>query len=142
MARLSGLRVLLVEDDPDIRDAFTLLLRSEGTEVRTAATGRDAADAAAGWRFDVLLTDLGLPDIPGDRLIRHVLATAPARPLVIVVTGYGQLYAARARDAGADVVLSKPIEWTDLLERLRGVSTASPGGSATDATRSAATVAA
>jgi DNA-binding response OmpR family regulator len=69
--------------------------------------------------FNVLVTDYGLPDLPGDFLIRRVLATARRRPQVIVVTGYGEPYTAWARRAGADLVLTKPIEWARLLDQLR-----------------------
>lgn len=114
-----GVRILLVEDAEDIRDAFGVLLKAEGAVVAAAATGRQAVELAAQGTFDVLLTDLGLPDIPGDILIREVLATAPARPRVVVVTGYGEPYAGRARAAGADAVLTKPIDWTLLLRELQ-----------------------
>jgi two-component system CheB/CheR fusion protein len=116
--RLKGKRILLVEDATDIREAFGLLLRSEGAEVMAAATGREALDCAARGKFDVVLTDLGLPDIPGDVLIRHVLAAAPPRPRVVVVTGYGEPDISRARAAGADAVFTKPIEWAVLLHAL------------------------
>jgi len=64
--------------------------------------------------FDVVLTDLGLPDIPGDVVIRRVLASARRRPRVIVVTGYDEPFVSRARQAGADVVFNKPIVWATL----------------------------
>ena len=115
---LRGTRVLLVEDASDIRDVFTLLLEAEGAEVVAAGTGQEAVALSAEGEFDVLLTDLGLPDIPGDMVIRQVLATARRRPLVVVVTGYEQPFVGRARAAGADVVLTKPITWSTLLGRL------------------------
>ncbi len=118
---LEGLRILLVEDAPDIRDAFSVLLRAEGAEVAVTGSGREAVEEVPRGPIDVLLTDLGLPDIPGDILIRQVLATARGRPRVIVVTGYGEPYASRAREAGADVILTKPVEWAALLQELRAV---------------------
>jgi CheY-like chemotaxis protein len=111
-------KILLVEDATDLREAFEALLRVDGFDVVAAANGRDAIDVARSRRFDVLLTDLGLPDIPGDAVIRHVLATAPARPRVVVLTGYGEPYAGRARQAGADAVLIKPVEWSDVIGAL------------------------
>lgn len=116
--RLRTQRVLLVEDAPEIRDAFTLLLQAEGAEVTATATGRQALEWAGRTRFDVLLTDLGLPDIPGDVLIRQILATRADRPRVVVVTGYNEPYISRAWAAGADVVFTKPIEWSILLRAL------------------------
>jgi two-component system, chemotaxis family, CheB/CheR fusion protein len=97
---------------------FTLLLQAEGAEVTATGSGREAAELGALGEFDVLLTDLGLPDIPGDLVIRHVVATAPRRPWVVVVTGYDEPFISRARDAGADVVLTKPITWSVLIDRL------------------------
>ena len=113
-----GLRVLLVEDSADIREAFTLLLRADGVDVIATASGREATELAALRDFDVVLTDLGLPDIPGDVVIRRVLASARRRPRVIVVTGYGEPFVSKARQAGADVVFSKPIVWSMLARTL------------------------
>ena len=85
--------------------------------VRTGS-GREATELGTRARFDVLLTDLGLPDIPGDVVIRQIAATAARRPRIVVVTGYEEPFVSRAREAGADVVLTKPIAWSTLLERL------------------------
>jgi CheY-like chemotaxis protein len=115
---LRGAKVLLAEDARDIRDVFTLLLEGEGAEVTATGSGREAAELGARGDFAVLLTDLGLPDIPGDLVIRHVVATARRRPWVVVVTGYDEPFISRAREAGADVVLTKPITWSVLLDRL------------------------
>jgi CheY-like chemotaxis protein len=115
---LRGTKVLLVEDAPDIREVFTALLQAEGAEVVATDSGREAAELGARAGFDVLLTDLGLPDVPGDSVIRHIVATAPRRPWIVVVTGYEEPIMSRAREAGADVVLTKPIAWSTLLERL------------------------
>jgi|SRR5690349_122630 CheY-like chemotaxis protein len=112
------MRVLVVEDTDDIRELFTLLLTEEGLTVTAVANGRDAIEAAAGADVDVLLTDLGLPDISGDIVIRTVLDGARRRPRVVVVTGYGEPYQSRALEAGADVVLTKPVSWSTILEHL------------------------
>lgn len=95
---LQSTRILLVEDAEDIRNVF--------------------AQAAERQQFDIVLTDLGLPDIPGDAVIRQVLAKAPRRPRVVVLTGYNEPFMSRARQAGADIVLNKPIAWPDLVEHL------------------------
>jgi CheY-like chemotaxis protein len=115
---LRSTRILLVEDAEDIRSVFAMLLKSEGAEVVATATGMEAAEAAERQPFDVMLTDLGLPDIPGDVVIRHVLATAARRPRVVVLTGYDEPFTSRARQAGADIILNKPIAWPDLVEHL------------------------
>jgi two-component system CheB/CheR fusion protein len=115
---LRGLKILIVEDSTDIRDVFTVLLKSEGAEVVATGTGREAAELAGAQAFDVILSDLGLPDIPGDVLIHQIRASARGRPRVVVITGYGEPYLTRARQAGADVVFTKPVEWARILDYL------------------------
>lgn len=115
---LRGMRVLLVEDSADIRDAFALLLKAEGAQVITSATGREAIDVARHHDLDVLFTDLGLPDFPGDVVIRYIVAAARQRPWIVVITGYGEPFVGRARKAGADLILTKPIVWEWMIDRL------------------------
>src|SRR2546428_3918375 len=102
---LRGVRILVIEDAQDIREVFTLLLRAEGADVASAANGREATDLVAAQRFDVVLSDLGLPDIPGDVLIRELRARSGRAMRVVVVTSYCEPLLARARLAGvvADV---------------------------------------
>jgi len=95
-----------------------VLLRVEGAEVVATGSGREAVDLADRGDFDVVLSDLGLPDMPGDVLIRQILSSTRRRARVIVVTGYGEPYLTRARQAGADVVITKPVEWAQVLESL------------------------
>ena len=113
---LRGLRILVIEDAQDIREVFTLLLRAEGADVDSAANGREATELVARQSFDVVLSDLGLPDIPGDVLIRELRARSGHATRVMVVTGYGEPFLTRARQAGADVVFTKPVEWSRILE--------------------------
>jgi two-component system CheB/CheR fusion protein len=115
---LMGLKILVVEDAADIREVFAVLLRAEGAHVVPAANGREALEALAHQTFDVILSDLGLPDVQGDALIRQMLATARNRVRVVVITGYGEPYLTRARQAGAEVVFIKPVEWTRVLDYL------------------------
>jgi DNA-binding response OmpR family regulator len=112
-------KVLLVEDSDDIRDVVTILLRAHGAEVVAVASGSAALSAALTADFDVVLTDYGLPDIPGAFVIPQLLAMARRRPLVIVLTGHEEPYTGWAHQAGADVVLHKPVEWSHLLAHLR-----------------------
>ena len=111
-------RVLLVEDATDIRDVFQMLLEAEGAQVVATGSGREAAALAAREDFDVLLTDLGLPDISGEMVIRQTVRSARRRPRIVVVTGYDEPFTTRARAAGADVVLTKPVMWSSLVDEL------------------------
>ena len=115
--QLDRTKILLVEDDATARDALAALLRIEGAEVTVTASGREALDLALSQSFDLLLTDLDLPDVPGDAVIRSVVATAHVP--VIVITGSSERAVRRARDAGADVVLTKPIDWPSLIGHVR-----------------------
>jgi two-component system CheB/CheR fusion protein len=117
--RLTGFRVLLIEDVPDIRDVFVILLRAEGADVVATGSGLEGAELARTQRFDVVLSDLGLPDIAGDALIRQLRAATNGSTRVAVVTGYGEPYLTRARQAGADAVFTKPVEWTRILDYIR-----------------------
>ena len=95
-----------------------MLLRHEGLDVVATGTGREAMELAAREDFDIVLTDLGLPDIPGDVVIRQVLAEARHRPRVIVVTGYDEPFVSRARQAGAEAVFLKPVMWSSVAKML------------------------
>jgi CheY-like chemotaxis protein len=117
--KLFGVRVLLIEDVSDIRDVFVILLRSEGAEVLATGSGREGAEMAKNHHFDVVLSDLGLPDIAGDVLIRQLRAAVGPGKRLVVITGYGEPYVTRARQAGADAVFTKPVEWTRIVEYLR-----------------------
>ena len=114
---LEGMRVLLVEDVPDIREVFGILLQMEGADVVAASTGHEAVAHLRREAFDLVLTDLGLPDVPGELVIRRA-ALAQPRPWIVVVTGYGEPYLSAARQAGANTVLTKPTMWSTLLARL------------------------
>jgi DNA-binding response OmpR family regulator len=120
LQRLHGARLLIVDDDVNLCDVLRQLLRLEGAAaVVTCMTGREAATANGfDGPFDIVVTDLGLPDIPGDLLIRQMVATSERRPHVVVLTGGGAQQQAAARAAGADVILTKPVEWTSLLAAL------------------------
>lgn len=112
--------VLLIEDAPDTAQALTQLLRGAGASVVSTASAGEALKVAESETFDVILIDLGLPDIPGDVVIRHVIQTAAKRPRVVVMTGHDESWQQRAREAGADAVLVKPLNWAELLVAMRG----------------------
>ena len=95
-----------------------MLLEAEGAHVVATGSGAEGADLAARGDFDVVLTDLGLPDISGEMVIRHAVRNARRRPRVVVVTGYDEPFTSRAREAGADVVLTKPVLWSSLVDEL------------------------
>lgn len=112
--------VLLVEDDEGLRGALELVLGARGFEVATAADAGAALRAVRESAFGTVVTDLGLPDLSGQELVRELRSAAPSARLV-VLTGHGEPEVERAcRRAGADVVLTKPITGERLAELLGG----------------------
>ena len=121
---LNGLHVLVIEDARDVLDVVTMLLRIEGADVAAAASGHEALTLFTSRHFDVVVTDLALPDIPGDVLIRAMIATG-RRPLtVVVITGESAAFSTRALAAGARVVFQKPCHWGSIVGYLNGLGVA------------------
>jgi len=121
---LRGIRVLVVEDSPGVLDVLTTLLRQEGADAVGVANGRDALSAVRAHDFDVIMSDLGLPDMPGDVLIRAILDSAPRPPHVIVITGDSGPALIRAKEAGASVIFTKPPDWAQVVTYLNDLELA------------------
>jgi two-component system, OmpR family, response regulator len=107
----AGLRVLIVEDNPDTAASLALLLRQVGHEVRLAATGPDGLAAAHADAPDVVLLELGLPGLSGFEVARELNRGRRSNlPLLITLTGHGRREdRQRAREAGIDIFLLKPV---------------------------------
>jgi PAS domain S-box-containing protein len=111
-----GVRVLLVEDHPDTAETMVAMLELAGYEVATAADVATALATLAPGGFDLLVSDLGLPDRSGLDLLRELRARGAALP-AIALSGYGQESdITQSRDAGFDAHLVKPVEPRRLLE--------------------------
>jgi CheY-like chemotaxis protein len=115
---LKGLRILVIEDAPDVLDVLTLLLRIEGADVEGTGSGHEALTMFHRRHFDVVVSDLGLPDISGDVLIRAIIAAARRPIKVVVITGAAQPALTLALDAGADVIFPKPCQWGSVVTYL------------------------
>jgi PAS domain S-box-containing protein len=110
-------RVLLVEDHDDTRAVLVRLLKSFGCEVTSAANVREAMNFADTQQFDLLLSDLGLPDGSGHDIMRHVRARQPIRG--IALSGFGQDDdLRRSREAGFEQHLTKPVNLQTLREAI------------------------
>jgi len=114
----------VVDDNVDAAEALAILLESEGHEVRTEFSGAAALSAAAGFRPDLVICDIGLPGMSGYDVARA--APSVHRPeLMLAVTGYGSAEdRTNALAAGFDGHLAKPVAVSDLL---REVSVVTPG---------------
>jgi DNA-binding NtrC family response regulator len=112
-------RVLVVDDERRQRDILQMILEAEGYETTAASNGRQALQAAAGEPFDVVLTDLKMPDMNGIELLSE-LPKQPAGPCVILMTAHGTIDSAvDAMRKGAFDYLTKPLEKDELLLVLR-----------------------
>jgi CheY-like chemotaxis protein len=113
-------RVLLVEDNETIRRAFALLLEESGYSVRQASTGQEALAEARANPPDLVLMDLGLPDLNGLDVTRKLKADPlTASSLVIAITGRAlETDQAACLEAGCVGYLAKPIDTNLLLRKL------------------------
>ena len=114
----SGATVLVVEDDDEQRAVIMRDLRARGYRPVEAVDGRTAIERWESRRPDIVLLDLGLPDVEGMRIIRHIRAEA-ATPIVILSARYDERQKVAALDAGADDYLTKPFGVDELNARLR-----------------------
>ncbi|ACL39692.1 two component transcriptional regulator, winged helix family [Pseudarthrobacter chlorophenolicus A6] len=113
-------RILVVDDEPQLLRAMQINLRAEGYAVSVAANGTDALHLAASNPPDVLVLDLGLPDIEGADVIRGIRAWSDL-PIVVLSARQGSADKVEALDAGADDYVTKPFGLDELLARLRAV---------------------
>jgi PAS domain S-box-containing protein len=105
-------RILVVDDNRDAADSLATMLRMMGNDVRTAYDGLEAVQAAATFRPDVLLLDIGLPRMNGYEAARHIREQPWGRSMALIaLTGWGQEEdRRRALDAGCDHHLTKPAD--------------------------------
>ncbi|MFT4263972.1 MAG: response regulator [Nocardioides sp.] len=114
-------RVLVVDDEPQIARALAINLRASGFEVVTAADGSEALSAAAEHRPDVVVLDLGLPDMDGVRVITGLREWSSV-PILVLSGRSDSADKVDALDAGADDYVTKPFGMDELLARLRAMA--------------------
>lgn len=123
-------RILLVEDERQLVRALRINLRTRGYEVDTAPDGRTALDLAAQRRPDVVVLDLGLPDMDGVEVIQGLRGWLNV-PIIVLSARHASEEKVRALDAGADDYVTKPFGMDELLARLRAaVRRAAPAAQA------------
>jgi two-component system KDP operon response regulator KdpE len=120
-------RVLVVEDEPGLRQALAINLRARSYEVPVAATGKAALASAASSPPDVVVLDLGLPDMDGTDVIRGLRGWTQA-PIIVLSARTSQGDKVDALDAGADDYVTKPFGMDELLARLRAALRRTPSG--------------
>jgi signal transduction histidine kinase/ActR/RegA family two-component response regulator len=112
------LRILIIDDIPDVADVLKMLLDLEGFDTRVAYSGSAALEDARRFKPDVVVCDIGLPEMDGHEIARRLRAdpdSAPAR--LIALTGWGtEAEIRRTRESGFDFHLVKPVDANALLE--------------------------
>jgi two-component system, OmpR family, response regulator len=125
----SSLRVLVVDDDRDGAESLAEVLRAYGHEARTACTPTTAVIEADAFRPDAVLMDIGIPGMDGYRLAGRLCEVLGHKPLLVAVTGYGNLEG-RSRQEGFDHHFVKPADPDELARLLAAhagrVMTSSP----------------
>jgi DNA-binding response OmpR family regulator len=115
------MRLLLVEDEPEIRDFLEQPLADAGYEVDAAKDGRSAIHLASGKKYDVLIVDLGLPDQDGIDLILQLRRSGISSPVLILSARRSVDDRVKGLEQGGDDYLTKPFALAELLARLRNL---------------------
>lgn len=110
--------ILVVEDDSQIRNFITYTLAQEGFNFQTASNGQQAMSILVSSKIDLMLLDLGLPDIDGMEIIEK-LRSWSEMPIIVVSARDQDKEKATALDTGADDYLTKPFSATELMARIR-----------------------
>jgi two-component system, OmpR family, KDP operon response regulator KdpE len=116
--RASGVRVLVIDDEPEIQRAIRAHLAGADFTVEGAITGADGLDMVARWHPDVVILDLSLPDIDGIEVCRRIRTWSQVPIIVLSVRG-GDADKVAALEMGADDYLTKPFSSRELVARIR-----------------------
>jgi len=107
-------RILLIDDDQSVQEAVSTMLSMMGNQVTVASSGEEGLALCRAGEYDLVITDLGMPGMSGDEVIRTIKAEWPQKP-VILLTGWGtMLDLENGTPQGADAVLSKPVSYVEL----------------------------
>jgi CheY-like chemotaxis protein len=103
-------RILVVDDEPTIRNAIEMLLNAEGHQVETVSGGEQALDKLGKRNYDIVFTDHIMPGMSGEELARAIKAKYPLQS-VVMLTGYGEVLDQLTQEGPyVDFTLSKPID--------------------------------
>jgi two-component system response regulator MprA len=120
-AELRSGRVLVVDDDPDVREAVATALELEGHKVTTATDGLTALKRLGHTEFDAMVLDVLMPNLDGFEVCRRVRAAGNRTPVLILTARDSEQDTIRGLDLGADDYLVKPFGLGELLARVRAL---------------------
>ena len=121
------MRILLVEDDPQLGDGLTIGLRQAGFAVDWLKDGNSADHALQAENFDLVVLDLGLPRLSGMEVLTRARARGQTMPVLILTARDATGDKVSGLDAGADDYLVKPIDLDELAARIRALTRRSAG---------------
>jgi two-component system, OmpR family, KDP operon response regulator KdpE len=129
---MTGARILVVDDEPQIRRVLKSALSVQGYEVYDARTGEDALETLRDRRFDLVLLDVNMPGMGGLEACRQIRPTSDLAIIMLTVRDSEQDKVA-ALDAGADDYITKPFSTPELMARIRAALRRLPAAAATTA---------
>lgn len=115
------MRILVVEDDPDLGDALLRQLRSDGHAVDWLRDGETADDVLRYQSYELVVLDIGLPGVSGSDLLRLMRARGTRTPVLMLTARSNIDDRVSALDIGADDYLSKPFDFRELYARCRAL---------------------
>ena len=116
------MKTLIIDDEPGIRQQLGFVLEDEGYEVYTASTGLEGLSKVESQKFDIVITDLMLPDLDGMEIVSKTKEVHP-ETIVVMITGHGSIEkAVEAIKAGADDYIPKPLDGNEVVMKLEKAS--------------------
>ena len=118
-------RILVVDDEPAVRDAIKMMLQFDRHEVQTAHGSKEALSLLEQGKFDLIVTDYSMPGMKGDELAAVIKQRLPHQP-IIMISAYAEMLKSSGNPlTGVDFIISKPFMLADLREAIAGVLTGS-----------------
>lgn len=121
------MRILLAEDENDMADMLEFMMITEGFHINKTTLGVEAVEMARTYDYDLVILDLGLPDISGYDVIRELRSSRVATPILILTGSGGMDNSLKGFELGADEFLAKPFHRKELLARVHAVIRRSKG---------------
>jgi DNA-binding response OmpR family regulator len=125
-ARRLKKRVLIVDDEAEIREIFATILEAQGFDVELAEDGRSALKQTAALKFDLIISDIRMPGMSGVELIKNLRESAEHLPRFLLMSGYADYSTKQLHEMGCDGFISKPFAVEDFLDKIRRVLDEAP----------------
>ena len=114
-------KILVVDDEPDLRVAIRMVLEFDGHQVRTAESGAEALSLLDQDRFDLVTTDFAMAEMKGDALAAAIKERLPRQPILMISANGANMQAAGYPLPGVDLVIGKPFSLVELREAITKV---------------------